>query len=344
MCNHQSLTFIVYSGVFIVDRKAKKLVQQLKSDSTKERYLAVLELGRTGDTELIPHIDKVATLDANPKVRKLATQAVRALKTIKQKEDEEVRQAQIAVLDAEDEAFEIEPGSLGWGSIDDLIVEKEPDENSSDWNYHQLGKKHQEDKAQREADEAAMKKRRRWRYRRFLWVCTLIVVTGLVFVAYDRINTVDEPESREEALDRLEVWFDEVIDTSNSYSRLIQPSASAVDCAEFKDNNAEYIVPVRPDWAGPDKAHQEDLDDFFTALEFVENNLTNAFETVEGLCDDKDDAQAWTDEYPNPFSTLGATWSVGYFDQARTNFTNARLVLDAEKAAQDAEDEAADSE
>jgi hypothetical protein len=328
-----------------VDRKTKKLVEQLKSTSTKERYVAVLELGRTGNTELIPHIDKVATLDANPKVRKLATQAVRALNVIKQREDEEARQAQIAALDAEDAKLEIEPGAFGWGSIEDLIVEKEePEEGASDWNYHQLGKKHQEEKAARAAEEAKNEKRRRWRYRRFLWIATLIVVTGLALTSYYRLYIYDRPENRADALERLQEWTDELDSTTRNYLTLLNGSLTEVNCDEFTGNE-DYVVPETPKWAGTDEPHQDGLEAFFTATEQIEANLNEAHITIASLCDGNEGNTAWTVEYPNPINLIrgtdaaGTGGAAGFIDQANSALEVARVTLEAEETVDNPESE-----
>lgn len=310
-----------------MDRKTKKLVEQLQSKSAKERYVAVLELGRTGDTELIPHIDKVATLDANPKVRKLASQAVRALNVIKQRENEEARQAQIAALDAEEEALEIEPGAFGWGSIDDLIVEKEPKEDSEEWNYHQLGKKHQEERTAREADEAEQQKRRRWRYRRFLWISTIIVVAGLALTAYYRLYIYDRPESRENALDRLQEWTDDLSSTTQNYLAFLNDPATEPNCADFTDND-DYVVPETPDWAGPDEPYQEDLETFFESVEQVQTELNDIRTAIESFCDDQEGTQVWQTEKMNLAQRISQGGVASNIDLANRVLDSARIALE----------------
>jgi|GEM_PF-5318962 len=69
-----------------MNKKTQKLVDQLNSANAKERYQAVLALGKLGDTELIPHLDKVANIDDHPKVKGLAQKAVKTLRVLQERE------------------------------------------------------------------------------------------------------------------------------------------------------------------------------------------------------------------------------------------------------------------
>lgn len=272
-----------------MDRKTRELLINLESENAKERYLAVVELGKKQDTSLIPHLNKVATLDANPKVRQVAYQAVKFLTKMKEEQIKASRQARQAALDALDDAADADD-SNNWGDMDDIF--EDDDDSSEDrrkhdsgsWDYRAAVKAQQEAKKKAEIEkltnQQASKRRRRRPYRIFLWLCVAISLMLLAFAAQQVIKQRDEPDSREEAIQRLDEWLDDVEGAVALYG-------VALNVPEFvcSDLDTDALnIPTRPVGLGPDAAHQEDLDSFFDHLQSIENTLTETRTEMERVC------------------------------------------------------------
>ncbi|NDJ87083.1 MAG: hypothetical protein GYB66_14490 [Chloroflexi bacterium] len=308
----------------MVDRKRiKQLVAQLQSESAKERYVAVVELGRTKQTALIPHLDKVATLDDNPKVRKVAYQATQFLKKIKAEEDRQRHLAQLQALDSEDDA------AVGETSLFSEPLYEDPDQRpevESTWSYQQTLKSKDEAATARKAarERAAKRKRRRRRLRLIflLAVATLALAVVASLVVNEEEN--DDPQSREEVIDGLEDWNNDVALTIGVYNTAL--ATDPFDCGQFRDD-PDADVPERPDWAGPDKAYQEDLEAYFEQMDTVRENLTEARRRIDLHCGEADGVRQWPSAEANPKPLV---------DQARADFAMARnLLSEARRAPQD---------
>jgi hypothetical protein len=160
-------------------------------------------------------------------------------------------------------------------------------------------------------------------------------VAGLAVAAYYKLYIYDRPESREEAIDRLQEWTDDLDTTTRNYLTLLNNSLTEVNCDEFKGNE-DYVIAETPKWAGPDEANQEDLEEFFTATEQIEENLNSARITIASLCDGNEGNTPWTVEYQNPINLIRGTDAAGtngaaaYIDQANGVLDIARAALENE--------------
>jgi hypothetical protein len=101
-----------------VDRKTKQLVKQLESEDPRERYLAAGELAKRRAVETLSVLDRVATLDANPKVRDMAYKAVRFLTVLKDEMDQEELRRRIEEQDADEDD---DATVAGWSDIDSIL-------------------------------------------------------------------------------------------------------------------------------------------------------------------------------------------------------------------------------
>jgi len=194
-----------------MDRKTKKWLKQLESKQAKERYNAVLALGKTGDTELIDTLDRVANLDEHHKVRDLAAKAVRTLEILKKRQ----LQREAAALDDDDDGGGYEWKPLVHEKImstrETAIQKSEEDEN---WSYseskrRQIERETDAERAKREAAEAdalakeAARKRRRRPFRLFLLLVTFLMVLVAVFALWYSINVDPPPTTRAATLRAL---------------------------------------------------------------------------------------------------------------------------------------------
>ena len=269
-------------------RKAKQLLKDLESPSAKERYLAIIALGRLGDTRTLPAIDKVATLDKNTKVRNAAYQAVRYLSELKKQQDQEAHRAR---LDAEDD-----DGEVGWGDIDNFLADDDDDEDDDDsgsWSYTDAQQKHQAAKKAEQAAEKRERRRSRRRYRIILWLAVAVAVMGLAIVAADLLEKRELPKSRTEALERLGEWLADMSATREAYNGVML--GLPVDCAAFQAGG-DYAIPGRPSWAGPDKDHQDNLDEFFTAMQQIETDLNVVKQAIQQFCSNGEESILLTQE------------------------------------------------
>jgi hypothetical protein len=193
-----------------MDRNTKKLLKQLESDKPKERYQAVLELGKTGDTDLIDPLDRVANLDDHPKVRELASKAVNTLEILQKRRLGREHIAQEIKVEGEDAGVE-------WP---ELMKEKMMEERRltaaqdyEEFNYIESKKKELDRKkakaaeleAQRQAEIAKQRARAR-RFRMALWVLLAFAVVGLFVLAWYITSVESPPTTREAALFDLQEW------------------------------------------------------------------------------------------------------------------------------------------
>lgn len=313
-----------------MDRKTRQLLSQLESDSAKERYLAVVELGKRRDTSLLPHLDKVATLDDNQKVREIAYNAVRFLSILKEEED---RAAQLALAESEED-----DDDSGWGKIEELLVEPledtEDEAGSGVWNYQEAmqAQRLAEEEERRTAE--ALKRRKRWRYRRFLWFATLTAVMGLVVVAVYVQDHANDPNSRQEALERLSEWHADVQATAERFDEAM--NGSVFDCALYREDE-RFQIPERPKGLGPDRPYQDDLEEspdsldstvgsqpreFFSLMnEAIDNLKEFRNQNVEEFCKGVETTRAFpTDSAKNQFRIP--------LDDSLRSLTRARHILD----------------
>lgn len=289
-----------------MDRKqVRQYVKQLESESAKERYIAALALGKSKDTSVIPALNKVATLDSNPKVRQIAYQAVKFLSQIKEQEDYRSRQAQMDALDDDHPA----PDS-GWGAIEDILAD-EPKEKES-WNYQKAitgeqgtGKNKKRQKKSRKERRAERRDSKRRRFRFHIWIALLVVFIGVLIVAYNYEMERNLPKNRTEVLDGLDEWYIDVVDQVNLYSlALSQPE---FDCGAYPEyEGGDFNLPTRPKWAKPDGDYQEGLDAFYSHMDEIYSTMNRVDDVVEGFCDGRDDSRAWPTSTANPKGLIDA--------------------------------------
>lgn len=305
-----------------VDRKTKQLVKQLESDDPKERYIAVAELAKNKVVGAYPLIDKLATLDPDKRVRDMAYKAVRMLNILRNQMEEEELRRQIMEVDALDDSdssprksiftadFEEDDEEVPISSIrnmaglssiftDDADDEEASPASSAPQSYspEELGiyqldiLDDDEDRTQKQRDDTSKKKQRSAKkentrgttfvYRMILWLSVSLAIIALGLVAEQELNDTS-PDSRAEALEGLEEWHSELTDTATTYS--IAVGASQFDCENFR-NNERFDVPEAPEWAGPDEEYQENLDNFFSAMESAETDLRDLHRVIGTFCE-----------------------------------------------------------
>lgn len=302
-----------------MNRQTKKLLAQLESEDPKERYVAAAELAKLRAIEALPRLDKMASLDSNKNVRDMAYKAVRFLTVLKdQMEDEELRR-RVEEDDIDDGTIS------GWGDLNNILGDNNPDPSSSkikrmegygsvfddsddfddnfeaeDYDNIDLGlypdldfdddEPHEEkkpsaetkSKKQREPKNKENKRSRRSRYRIILWLAAALAVIALGVVANEELNDTT-PDDRAETLDNLERWYNELRDTTNTYF-VAAVTRAEFDCTAFETDDS-FTIPQRPEWAEPDGAFQEGLDDFFSGMEQSEANLTEVERSLAVWCE-----------------------------------------------------------
>lgn len=306
------LCLCLFCWKVLMKRKYKKLLAQLESDDAKTRYEAVLALGKTGETEFIDHLDKVATLDKNPKVRDLANKAVRTLKVLRQREIEQERQA---LLEAEPE----EPDDFNWPTLakEDIMSNREVGGagGKAEFDYVRAKQIEQEVKA-REAEEARIRAeiearqakkdlRRKRRPRRILiFLVITLAIIGLVYVislqlADDDVAVPDDPE---QVILDMRDFVGAERDAATSYSALM---ANPIDCNAI--NAIE--LPDKPEWITADAELPEEatehINDPTNILDNIVTNSERLSEFVSSIttaCEGQDmlPTSEWAD-----FSTQG---------------------------------------
>lgn len=291
-----------------MDRKqVRQYVKQLESESAKERYIAALALGKSKDISVIPALNKVATLDSNPKVRQIAYQAVKFLSKIKEQEDYRTRQAQMDALDDDDHSST----DSGWGTIENILVDDEPEKEES-WNYQKAitgeqgkGKNKKKSKKSRKERRAERRDPKRRRFRFHIWIALLVASIAALIVAYDYDMRRDLPKNRTEVLDGLDEWYTDVVDQVNLYSlALSQPE---FDCGAYPEyEGGDFYLPTRPTWAKPDGDYQEGLDTFYSHMDEIYSTMNRVDDVVKGFCDGRDDSRVWPTATANPKGLIDA--------------------------------------
>jgi hypothetical protein len=292
-----------------MDRKTKKLIKQLDHSDPQKRYDAVLALGRTGNTELIDTLERVATLDESPKVRNLAQKAVNTLEILRQRELEAERQAQLrreAQEYGEDQGVDWKPLA-----VEKLLRDREvsDSEEYEEWSYveskkrerERLLKAQQEAEARRIAEEKARIRRRR-PFRIFVYTMTFItVIIALIAIWYTL--TVDEPpKSRTAALKDLQSLVEKQRDTIKAYEA--QLVLDPIDCKAITN----ITIPGRPRWlelngkepsnnryvrmsedlSRVDEEHITGLDLILAAVNTTDTNLHDLQTGVKQICEGRD--------------------------------------------------------
>jgi len=234
-----------------MNRKTKKLLKKLESESPKERFDTVMALGMMGDTELIAPLDKVANLDDNPKVRDIASKAVQILETLRQRRLKSNRKA----LEIEEEGEDL---GVEWPELVDqkMLTHREigGQVDDEDFDYldskkrELLRKKETQLRAEEEGElrrqrEAAEAQRRRRPFRIFLLFATTFAVIGLVFVVWYLINVDPPPETRAETLSQLQTWVRDQQTSLQEYQTLMDNDP--LDCTALLG----IEIPERPLWS-----------------------------------------------------------------------------------------------
>lgn len=238
-----------------MNRKTKKLLKQLEHDDPKTRYIAVLELGRMGDTALLDPLDRVANLDEDHRVRDLAAKATRTLEILKRREDSAARAAEIAVLDAAEGGSDYEWKSMASDQMMDQTSRAREADQFEEWNYQKAKEgerlsKEEHQQRLREAQEArerlakreAIRKRRPFRI--VLYIATAIVVVLTALILYVQFAVEQPPETRAEVLSELSEWSAEQAAAAAEFQTAIE--SDPADCATLNG----LAVPQRPFWTG----------------------------------------------------------------------------------------------
>lgn len=248
-----------------MDRRTKKLLNQLQHEDAAKRYEAVLQLGKSGQTGLIAPLDKVASLDDNEKVRTLAAKAVRTLRILKQRE-EEAQQKTAGEQKKED--------PLEWNLLATRATQEDKrktDEQS--WTYDQAKEEQRRLKEQREAEElAAQKRARRVRARRRLiyWLGAVIGVLGLIIVAAFTLFQRD--------VEPLRTWAEDSRDVARAYGETF--GGNTVDCAAVQLDEALK----RPERPSTNFDNNSDFDEFFSLMSRVEEELEILETDAKNFC------------------------------------------------------------
>lgn len=264
-----------------MDRKTRQLLIDLESDSAKERYVAVVELSKTKNTKLLPQLNKIATLDPNPKVRQVAFQAVKYLNNLKEEQSKVARQARQAQLDAMED--DEDDDDLLDNLLDDDDDDSEDDRKriTGSWNYEEAVKSQHKNVQIKKLSTKKEKRRKRRGFRVFLWLAACVVVVGLAVVAYDRENRRDEPKDRQEALTRLGAWVDDLSEKVSLYQTAT--SLATFVCSDLETEALD--IPSRPKGLGSHAAHQDDLDEFFEHISEAETTLKNTHAEIKRVCE-----------------------------------------------------------
>ncbi len=291
-----------------MDRKTKKLLKRLQHKDPKVRFEAVLELGKTGNTELIDALDKVATLDEHPKVRDLAHKAVRTLNTLQQREEAK-KKAALKVQMAQEK--------FDWPTLAQERMLKQRDLTLTDeeWNYEKRLQKVREEKenAEREAKKAAQRRRRR--FRMVLYLALAIAAVGLVLALSEYLD--DTPEDTEEALTELQILVQEQQAALLKYCEVLAfdpasgcqtpTGAAALECKTLKEVN----LPALPAWLKPDEPTLQGKDLLIDRIKFTNDRLRTIQTGIETQCSGKETLiPAEWPEYMNMSSAIVAGFNL----------------------------------
>lgn len=269
-----------------MDRKTKNLLKKLNNKDPKVRYDAVLALGKLGDISLIDELEKVATLDDNPKVRDLAGKAVKTLNVLNQRE----REKQKALLKAQ-----LAQEQFDWPELaqERMLQNRDfRDVEDEAWDYQ---KKIEKLRAEKESVALATKRatrRKRWRFRIFLLFALVIVGIGGFVAVREYLD--ESPKNEEEALTKSRdiviqqqaalVKYCEVLgfDTATNCQ---QPSGVAtLECSTLKS----VEVPVIPAWFSKDEATLVGKEAIVDAVVVVNEDLEFIQENINTTCTDKE--------------------------------------------------------
>ena len=307
-----------------MDRKTKKLVDQLQSDDPKERYLAVVALAKLKDLEVLPHIDKLATLDSDKRVRDMAYKAVRMLEILqKEQEDTDLRR-QIMEIDEQDDSSDDTRSSIFSSDFDDVEDDKTQvssrvsfasvgydDDDDDDDDLTETGSYTSaelgiyeldfddepkssiadtsmsnllKDKSKKSAKEN--KRGTTFVFRMILWLSVVLAIITLGVVAERELNST-EPDSTEEAVTDLDGWHEDMLQLATRYT--IELSRQEFDCASFNAGNFE--VPTQPEWTeNEDSDYRADFEDFLAMMTVATESLDEANRLLTPLCDRSDGA------------------------------------------------------
>lgn len=268
-----------------MDRKTKKLLKRLQHKDPKVRYEAVLALGKTGNTELIDALDKVATLDEHPKVRDLAHKAVRTLNTLQQREEAKKKAALKAQMAQE---------KFDWPTLAQERMLKQRDLTLTDeeWNYEKRLQKVREEKenAEREAKKAAQRRRRR--FRMVLYLALAIAAVALVLALSEYLD--DTPEDTEEALTELQTLVQDQQAALLKYCEVLafDPASgcqtpngtAALECKTLKEVN----LPTLPAWLKPDEPTLQGKDSMIANIQDADTLLKTVRTNIETQCANKE--------------------------------------------------------
>ena len=277
-----------------MDRKTKKLLNQLESQSAKERFEAVMALGKMGDIELIDELDKVANLDENDKVRGLAQMAVRTLETLRKRRMDRER---ARILEEEG------PDSYEWRELsqEKMLADRDRTVDDEKWTYAEsVAKKRQREqeellRKQMEAEAYKKMMERRRRPRRIINILLAsILVIGVLAIAYRFATRTKEPNNPAEALPLLREWVVQQQASLVSYGNAF--TKDPLDCAELNG----ISIPTKPTWANVGHKSLTGLDTLMADLQEVDQILTTLKSTTTTVCTDKETiAKADWVEYVN---------------------------------------------
>lgn len=266
-----------------MDRKTKKLLNQLESARPKERFEAVLALGKMGDVELIDELDKVANLDENDKVRDLAGMAVRTLEILRKRQEDRER---ARILEEEG------PDSYEWKELsqEKLLRDRERNvEEDEKWTYaDSVAKKRQreqEEALKRQAEAEAYKKalERRRRPRRIInMLLATIIVLAVVIGGYWFATRPNEPGTPAEALPLLRDWV--VLQQASLVSYGNAFTKDPLDCAELNG----ITTPEKPAWANVGHQSLTGLDQIVTDLQEIDQILVTLKANTTSVCTDQE--------------------------------------------------------
>ncbi|NJL95086.1 MAG: HEAT repeat domain-containing protein [Anaerolineae bacterium] len=272
-------------------RKVRKLLQQLEHPDPKERYAAVLALGKLGDTSLLPTLGQVAELDDNPKVRALASKAVATLEVLKRRQIERER-ARLAALEGDD-------GSVEWPELAQARLLRDREiggpENVSDeqWSYAQSLRKQRErqleleqQRAQELLEAKARAQRRRRPFRIVVLLAVVLTCLVLVVVINDQLNQTDDPETRTEALEETRDWAQAKQADLVRYGEVL--AVDPVDCLALR----EIELPQKPGWISLEEPLLAEDTQIINNLLQVESFLTTLHNDVGAACTDRDSLTA----------------------------------------------------
>ena len=336
-----------------MDRKTQKLLDQLDSDNAKTRYEAVMALGKTGDTDLINALDRVANLDEHPKVRELASKAVQTLEILQKRRLQRERAAQEIAEEGEDNGYQwpdlmkdkmMDQRQVAGGDVDEFDYEKSR-QREIERKEAEVAEKESAKMAEKETERSIVRKRRR-RFRMLLWVSLAVAVVGLFVVAWYVTSVERPPDSREATLIDLREWVLDQQAAVVGYETEFQNDP--LNCAALQ----EIGMPDRPKWTElltvSELAQQEsesgilvsvedDLnridESLLGGLEPVLNDLSRSHNRLEDIQSNVDAAcSAGTETVPQAswanFSQLG-----GFTAQAMNSTVNAASAIEQELAA-----------